>query len=307
MTSHNLDIYSYKFEEVLDLFHLNYEFSENDLKNAKKMTLHMHPDKSRLPPEYFLFYKKAYEIVYNYYMDRQKITRKISANPEVYIPTEIDDSFAKRIQQTTESMGKGKFNTKFNEIYETQMATPINKEKYEWWSDKSAAIDEYDPNRRVGQGQIADTMNRIRENAISERALMQYKGVQDFSCGLTTGSKSMYDDEEDDGSAGYVSCDPFAKLKFDDLRKVHKDQTVFSVSERDFDKMQTYSSIDQYNRARGAQDLTPMDKALAERQFDENERKYRERMLAKQHNATLTSMKNEQKQEAARSAFLLLR
>ena len=36
---------------------------------------------------------------------------------------------------------------------------------------------------------------------------------------------SSYFEEED--TDDYVACDVFSKLKFDDLRKVHKDQTVF--------------------------------------------------------------------------------
>ena len=58
--THNLDIAMYSFKELLDLFNLSYNISIDELKQAKKRVLMTHPDKSKLGPEYFLFYKKAY-------------------------------------------------------------------------------------------------------------------------------------------------------------------------------------------------------------------------------------------------------
>jgi hypothetical protein len=46
-----------KLNELLDLFGLDYNISIDDLKRAKKIVLMTHPDKSKLGPEYFLFYK----------------------------------------------------------------------------------------------------------------------------------------------------------------------------------------------------------------------------------------------------------
>ena len=66
--SHNLDISKYTFYELLDLFELDHQnITVEDLKRAKKKVLYMHPDKSRLGPEYFLFYKKAFSVIVNMY------------------------------------------------------------------------------------------------------------------------------------------------------------------------------------------------------------------------------------------------
>ena len=61
--THNLDIHMYSLSEVLNLFDLDYDISMDGLKRAKKRVLMMQPDKSKLPPEYFLFYKKAFDMV----------------------------------------------------------------------------------------------------------------------------------------------------------------------------------------------------------------------------------------------------
>ena len=55
--NHNLKIENYSFEELLGLFDLTYNIDIEELKKAKKKVLMIHPDKSKLPSEYFLFYK----------------------------------------------------------------------------------------------------------------------------------------------------------------------------------------------------------------------------------------------------------
>ena len=57
----DLDLDNYDLDDLLNLFHLNYNFEKEDLKNAYKMVLRTHPDKSNLCKEIFLFFMKAYE------------------------------------------------------------------------------------------------------------------------------------------------------------------------------------------------------------------------------------------------------
>jgi len=63
MANHNLDVSMYSLDELLGLFDLNYDITMDGIKKAKHKVLMLHPDKSRLPPEYFIFYKKAFEVV----------------------------------------------------------------------------------------------------------------------------------------------------------------------------------------------------------------------------------------------------
>ena len=72
--AHNLNIHMYKLSEILDLFQLSYNISIEDLKRAKKVVLMTHPDKSKLGPEYFLFYKKAFDIVLNFCIEKHLIS-----------------------------------------------------------------------------------------------------------------------------------------------------------------------------------------------------------------------------------------
>ena len=81
MDNFDLNIDNYDLEDLLNLFHLNYEFDENDLKRAKTLALKTHPDKSGLNKEVFLFFMKAYkmiESIYEFKLKRAKCARNTS-------------------------------------------------------------------------------------------------------------------------------------------------------------------------------------------------------------------------------------
>ena len=52
----DLNIDNYDLQDLLNLFKLDKNFNEEDLKQAKKIVLKTHPDKSGLNPDYFRFY-----------------------------------------------------------------------------------------------------------------------------------------------------------------------------------------------------------------------------------------------------------
>ena len=72
MSGFDLNLYNYSLEDLLDLFKLDYNFDENDLKMAKKIALKTHPDKSGLDKNVFLFFLKAYKMCVTIYEFRIK-------------------------------------------------------------------------------------------------------------------------------------------------------------------------------------------------------------------------------------------
>jgi hypothetical protein len=76
MESLDLTIENYQLPDLLALFNLPVVFNDVDLKRAKMMVLKTHPDKSRLPKEYFLFFTKAYRIIHQIYTIRNPSTRE---------------------------------------------------------------------------------------------------------------------------------------------------------------------------------------------------------------------------------------
>ena len=53
----DFNINNYDLKDILNLFQVNDDFDEDDLKNPKKVLM-LHPDKSGLKKEYFLFFQK---------------------------------------------------------------------------------------------------------------------------------------------------------------------------------------------------------------------------------------------------------
>ena len=97
--------------------------------------------------------------------------------------------------------------------------------------------------------------------------------------------------------------DPFSKLKFDDLRKVHKDETIFAVKESDINKKNIHNSVESLQRERGV-GLTPMQKENAERMLRENQQLYRNHILEKQHTSNLQTNQYQEKNKKILSQFL---
>ena len=297
--AHNLDVNMYSLKEVLDLFHLDYDISIEDLKRAKKQVLATHPDKSRLPSEYFLFFKKAFDIVVQFYNNQHKQDLDLSNTNTVY----STDGFKNDNKHTTNSMqklvddmGEAQFNNQFNKLFEKNMVKKPDSEKNKWFTSEKEV---YEINERVTAGNMGQVIDKVRSN---QQALVKHSDVQVLYSNNNT-NNNFHDDDDDES---YVVSDPFSKLKFDDLRKVHKDQTVLNVSERDYANVKKYSSVDHFMRDRSSQSLTPLEKQQAEQLLQQQDRTYRERMMHKQYESNLRTNRYEEKNKQVMANFLRL-
>jgi hypothetical protein len=298
---HNLDIQMYSLKEILGMFDIDYNINEVDLKRAKKIVLMTHPDKSGLDSKYFLFYKKAFDIVVGFYEQQQRENREVPTEAQAYVPMNaggLNKAAAKKVSSVVSEMEAQEFQSKFNQLFEQNMSRKIDESRNAWFKDENEGL------------KIDGTVNKQNMNEMFERVkttqsqniLTQYRGVQEL--GGSSGTR-LYDDIEGP-SDEYVTCDPFSKLRFDDLRKVHKDQTVLAVGEQDFAKVKQYGSVDQFMADRGKQSVEPLDKAKAERMLKEREDAYRKEMMKKQYNSTLQTLEYEKKNKAILGNFMRL-
>ena len=295
--SHNLDIQKYSFDEILNLFDLTYNISTDDLKKAKIKVLQLHPDKSKLSSEYFLFFKKAFDIVFNFYENSHKQDKEVPQDKIEYEPTkanELNSSANKHITKVIEKMAPEEFQSKFNELFEKNMSNKKSNVDNGWFTSEDST---YKTEEVVTKSNMNDVLNHMKSQ---QTGLVKYNGVQQM---YSRGGTNFYDD--DDGSS-YVTSDPFSKLKFDDLRKVHKDETIFAVSERDFHKVPQYSSVEQFNRERNKQDMTPLKKTAAEKMLLDQEQIMKEKMMNKQYQSQFRTQDYEQKNKTVLSSFLKL-
>jgi hypothetical protein len=101
-----------------------------------------------------------------------------------------------------------------------------------------------------------------------------------------------------------VTSDPFSKLKYDDLRKVHKDETIFAVKESDYNNVCKYKSVDEINRARTTDKLTPIDKPHAEKMLYEQEEVFKKQIAEKKYQSNLRTNEYAEKNKNVLATFL---
>ena len=111
MNNLDLNIDNYNLNDLLNLFKLNYDFSKDELKKAKKIVMKVHPDKSNLDKKYFIFFTKAFKIIYSIYEFRNQ---SCINRPKSYI---VDKDEEKELLLKDISKSKN-FNKIFNELFE---------------------------------------------------------------------------------------------------------------------------------------------------------------------------------------------
>jgi hypothetical protein len=296
--SHNLNIHMYSFAEILTLFDVTHDMTIDDLKRAKKQVLMLHPDKSKLSSEYFLFYKSAFEIVHNYYMNQNKQNQEFTPeniNYKHIYKNSVNTPQETQIKNSLKEIKVEEFQRMFNDSFEKNMSKQI-VDRNEWFKQDDPI---YNIDKNVNKSNMGAELDKIKEK---NRDIVQYKGVQNLMMG--GGGSNLYDDIDDNTNSDYITSDPFSKLKFDDLRKVHKDQTVFAVSEKDFNSVPQYKNVDEYNKARSKTDLSPIEKNKAQQILDQQDRIIRESISQKQHQSAMLTKQYSEKNKNVLAQFL---
>ena len=298
--THNLDIQTYSLEELLSLFGLTaYNISTNDLRQAKKRVLMLHPDKSKLDSKYFLFYKKAFDVIVQFYDNQNRQHKQVDGKELVYQPNEDNDnSTSDNINKQINDISNSDFQDKFNRLFESNnMGNRPDTTQNEWFKQEDNEFKI--PEGKISKSEMGDAFNRIKQQSNS---VIKYNGVQEMLHTTSAGNSSLYEDTDQ-----YVSCDPFGKLQYDDLRKVHRDQTVLTVSEQDFDQSKTYKSVDEFNRARSQYSYDPLEKEKATTMLQEQERVMNEQMMQKEYKSKLQTQQYAEKNKTVLASFLQLK
>jgi hypothetical protein len=321
--NHVLDISQYSIDDLFGLFDLpknTREIRTEHMKIAKHKVMQSHPDKSHLPTEYFIFYKRAFERIVQIYESQHKTEQRVPVvsckSEEIrYTPMSSNPCISskrfhqiqqQRNQHLEEEKAKMReFNNTFNQLFEDNMWEKPDVSKNEWFQRDE---NPYADMKVQSVSQMNSTLEKIKEQE-KQRALAVYRGVQPLMLSGAGRGANFYEESgeiEDNGVDNYISSDIFGKLKYDDLRKVHKDQTVFMVSDTDMANVKTYASVDQYKTARES-NVIPMEKTEAERIFVQEEQRKKEIMMQREHLAHMKSMEYAEKNKKVMSSFLQLR
>jgi len=308
---HVLSIEEYTQEDIFLLFDLppsaKKQIRIEHIKLAKQKVVQSHPDKSRLHPDYFRFYKKAFERLVEIYENQTKTEQRVSTvsckDDEIqYHPL---DSTISSVGNT--SLSSKEFQTVFNRLFDENMAERVDPKKNEWF--RSEEVDPVYANMTSVKNttQMNAEMERIKAQE-KQRSLAVYRGVMPLGSNGSSGQGTNYLGETEEERGEYISSDPFSKLKYEDLRKVHKDQTVFMVSEKDLDNVPKYGSVDAYKteRTQNQNQWKPVDRTEGERVLSEQEQIRREIMMRKAEASRIQENVYAEKNRKVMGAFLQL-
>ena len=267
MQNLDLNFDNYSLEDILNLFNLSPNFGEFELKNAKKMVLMTHPDKSKLDPEVFLFFAKAYKYLYFIFEFRHRNDKTIRED------LDGDESHAEIIAKIRE---KKDFNKVFNELFEEhKMRNEFSETGYENWLSSEEGLNISQPSVK----NMTDMKNAFYEEKRKAKDVIKYEGVKDLEdnrhCDLTGAAPENY------------SSSMFSNLKYEDVKVAHT-ENIIPVCETDFDPSKQFKTVTQLQQFRAGQDMAPLADAQA-KHYLENKQKLEQRestrrafLLAKQ-------------------------
>ena len=258
----DLDIENYELEDILNLFKLQYNFVEADLKKAYRVALKLHPDRSKLSGDYFRFYMKAYKIVEKVFYFRKQ--RKKSKYDTIYNAKETDDNDDKAILlHSLNGKSIQEFNQWFNKMFEkVKVKDEEDDTGYGSWI-KNNKMNE-DENEKVA---LSDFGRAFEAKKTECKALVNHQGIKEM--------------EENDGynlvreKVNNYSSGLFSKLPYEDFKKAHT-ETVIPVTHQDFLNKEKFSSLETYKKHRDSQEVVPpslqqSQQYLAEREKNEDQ------------------------------------
>jgi hypothetical protein len=287
MNELDLNIENYNLDDILALFKIPKDFEEADLKKAKMIVLKTHPDKSKLPPDYFRFYSKAYKVVYSVWEFKSK-SKIVNNNKYSIEDLEGNHNFNDIIFEKERKQGlqdflssnkieKGKdFNKWFNEQFEkNKIEREDESSGYGEWFKSNEGLDE---EKKISYTQLGEEIEKKKQQV---RSMVVHKGIDELYSNFV-GVTNLTDDTPDCYSSGL-----FSSLQYEDLHKAHT-ETVIPVTMEDYNNVKKFKNLNEYNNYRNSQETVPLSQIQAKEylnnkdKLDEKRTTERAYKLAKQ-------------------------
>jgi hypothetical protein len=246
----DLNIDNYDLNDLLELFRLDFDFKENDLKRVKKTVMQTHPDKSGLDKKYFLFFTSAYKIIFSIYNFRYKSSNNQSTE-YIVEKDEEKELLLKEIKSKTN------FNKIFNELFEKHRITNENEANgYGDWLKSDEGID----TRTTTMNQMNETFENKKKEI---QAIIPIRDIEDI--GQTSGQYDLTCDKPE-----YYSSDVFGKLQYDDLKRAHI-ESVIPITHEDYLRRPKFKNVLEYQQQADYKDTTPISLSQSNEYFKQRQ------------------------------------
>ena len=231
----DLNLDNYNLQDLLSLFKLEYDFTEDDLKRAKKVALMTHPDKSNLDKKYFLFFTSAYKVIYSIHQFRTRSNSQKST--EYFIEKEENED---KEQLLREIAKKKNFNKIFNKLFEqNRIHDEASETGYGDWLKSNEDLD----TRSTTRAEMNETFEKKKSEV---RALVVHKDIEEIVSSSSSASDIVSERPESYGSS------MFSSLQYEDLRKAHV-ECVIPVTMRDYEERKKFKNVDEFQRHRDSE------------------------------------------------------
>jgi hypothetical protein len=277
----DLDIDNYNLVDLLGLFQLDAAYDEVGLASAKRIVLKLHPDKSRMDAKYFLFYSKAYKILFQLWKFRNvHIDPNATKTPAagggghereqmIYVSDTASDRDTSNNGELLDHMFRDnsalrkapEFNRWFNAEFEKARVEAADADGYgEWLTEEDVGGAEQ---VQGSTGQMMAAFTEKKRQACQD--VVVHHEVESFYGGLGGG---MGSDLGGDGGGVYDSGGNSGGVAYQDLRKAHT-ETMIPVSDADLARRKAFGSVDEMRRYRTGQDTAPLSAAKSRQQLSE--------------------------------------
>lgn len=227
----DLDIDNYDLNDLLQLFNIDYNYTSEDLKSCKKMVLKTHPDKSSLDKKYFMFFSKAYKLLFQIHQFRHKTGGKQEDFEKDY---DAEYDIEKENEAIINKIKNSKnFNKVFNDIFE-KMSFNNNDNGYDEWYKND--VDDISKLSCKNTGEMASIINK--KKASMESVMINYD-ISEMS--------NTYGQSNLEETTSHFSSDIFSKLRYDDLKDAHENSLIPVM---DNNVKQRYSNAEQLREER---------------------------------------------------------
>jgi hypothetical protein len=271
----DLNIDSYSREDIYKLFGIQtVNLNDEIMREAKKIVLKTHPDKSRLDQKYFLFFSKAYKRLYGIYEFQNKSTKKVEDKKE-YSSNERNEILNNLFEKNKSLKDEKNFNTWFNEQFEKQRLEDSTEIGYgDWLKSNDDIIDV----SNVSKANMATEIDKIKKQV---QSVTVYNGVNDPYSSSFGGSALMEYDNN------FTSGTLFSNegMGYTDLKQAYV-ESVIPITEDDYHKMPKFKNIEEYKRHRDNSETKPLEKEEALKQlYHQNKQKDEESIALAFHYA----------------------
>lgn len=297
----DLNIDNYNLEDILHLFKIPQYFDERHMKQAKQIVLKTHPDKSQLPPEYFIFYSKAYKVLYSIWEFRKK--GDVNAeNKNTEYTTLKDEEKEVLLNDFFESNKKFKnvknFNQWFNKEFEKNRLQ--NEQQEKGYGDWLKTEEENEETVQMSGSSMKEEFDRKKREA---RSLVVRQDVQDIFLYQSSSGADLDLNAPKDYNSGL-----FSSLAYQDLYQAHT-ETVIPITDEDYENVRKFGSVDEYKRHRDVEkrNMKPLSEMEAKQFLSQKSQKEEEQSVRRAYELAKQSEIAKQKNQEFWSHIQLLK